>query len=196
MEGDLSELSESKEWSPMGGTVAAVCRGAEHTFGQSAREVIRLLAGLGVEGDAHAGERVRHRSRVRRDPARPDLRQVHLIHEELHAELRGRGFDVGPGEPGENITTRGGYLPGPSAGAVLRIGPEAVVEGTGLRNPCLPDRRLPEGGAGRGSGPGRRGAVVREAGVDGGRALRRRGAARRRDLGRAPSGPHRPLEVV
>jgi MOSC domain-containing protein YiiM len=97
---------------------------------------IRLVKGTGVEGDAHAGATVKHRSRVARDPAQPNLRQVHLIHAELHDELREAGFDVGAGVMGENVTTRGVDLLGLAAGARLHLGGEAVVELTGLRNPC------------------------------------------------------------
>jgi MOSC domain-containing protein YiiM len=117
--------------------VAAVSRAAEHTFSKPTEERIRLLAGLGVEGDAHLGRTVQHRSRVRRDPSRPNLRQVHLIHEELHDELRARGFDVAPGDMGENVTTRGVDLLALPTGTRLALGDEAVVEITGLRNPCV-----------------------------------------------------------
>lgn len=97
---------------------------------------IRLRAGLGVDGDAHMGASVKHRSRVARDPSQPNLRQVHLIHAELHDELERRGFTVRAGDMGENITTRGLDLLGLPAGTRLRIGADAVVEITGLRNPC------------------------------------------------------------
>jgi MOSC domain-containing protein YiiM len=101
-----------------------------------AQPSIRLLAGLGVEGDAHAGATVKHRSRVARDPQTPNLRQVHLIHAELHDELRAGGFDVGAGQMGENITTRGLDTLALPTGACLHLGDEAVVEVTGLRTPC------------------------------------------------------------
>jgi MOSC domain-containing protein YiiM len=120
---------------PFGMEVVAVCRDAEHAFGKQPLAEIRLLAGLGVEGDAHAGRTVQHRSRVRRDPTQPNLRQVHLIGAELHDELA--AFDVGPGEMGENVTTRGVDLLALPAGTRLRLGAEAVVEITGLRNPCV-----------------------------------------------------------
>jgi MOSC domain-containing protein YiiM len=99
-------------------------------------ESIRLLAGLGVEGDAHAGVTVKHRSRVARDPSQPNLRQVHLIPAEIHDELAGAGFDVEPGEMGENIRTRGLDLFALPVGTRLRLGNAATVEITGLRNPC------------------------------------------------------------
>jgi MOSC domain-containing protein YiiM len=117
--------------------VVAVSVSGEHSFSKPTRERIRLVAGLGVEGDAHAGKTVKHRSRVRRDPGQPNLRQVHLMHSELHDELRERGFEVGPGDIGENVTTRGVDLLGLPAGTRLRLGDEAVVEITGLRNPCV-----------------------------------------------------------
>jgi MOSC domain-containing protein YiiM len=116
--------------------VVAVSRSDRHTFTKPSRSTIRLLAGLGVEGDAHLGERVQHRSRVARDPSQPNLRQVHLIHAELHDELRSAGFDVLPGQMGENITTRGIDLLALPTGTRLQLGASAVVEITGLRNPC------------------------------------------------------------
>lgn len=97
---------------------------------------ILLIEGLGVEGDAHAGTTIKHRSRVRQDPSQPNLRQVHLIHAELHDELRAKGFEIAPGQMGENVTTRGIDLLGLPKGALLCIGDGAQVEITGLRNPC------------------------------------------------------------
>ncbi|HEU4978632.1 MAG TPA: MOSC domain-containing protein [Solirubrobacteraceae bacterium] len=117
--------------------VVAVSRSPSHSFAKRNEERIRLIAGLGVEGDAHAGATVKHRSRVRRDPTQPNLRQVHLIHAELHEELRARGFDVEPGAMGENVTTSGIDLLALPAGTRLALGGEAVVELTGLRNPCV-----------------------------------------------------------
>ena len=116
--------------------VEAVSTGAIHGIGKDNARAIRLVAGLGVAGDVHAGETVKHRSRVERDPTEPNLRQVHLIHTELHDELADRGFDVRPGEMGENVTTSGVELLALPAGARLRLGSDAVVEVTGLRNPC------------------------------------------------------------
>ena len=121
---------------PTGPVVVAVCRDSEHRFSKLLAGEITLLAGLGVEGDAHAGVTVRHRSRVAVDPTQPNLRQVHLIHAELYDELREQGFDVEPGQMGENITTRGLDLLALPRGAELGLGGEAVVEVTGLRNPC------------------------------------------------------------
>ena len=120
----------------MSATVTAVSRSAKHTFTKPNLDGVRLLTGLGVEGDAHQGVTVKHRSRVARDPSQPNLRQVHLIHAELHDELRGAGFDLAPGQMGENVTTRGIDLLGLPTGTRLRLGETAVVEITGLRNPC------------------------------------------------------------
>lgn len=119
------------------GVVAAVSRAADHAFSKVNVAHIRLLAGLGVEGDAHLGRSVQHRSRVARDATQPNLRQVHLIHGELLDELCADGFNVVPGALGENITTRSVDLLGLPTGAQLRLGNDAVVEVTGLRNPCV-----------------------------------------------------------
>jgi MOSC domain-containing protein YiiM len=116
--------------------VLAVSRSDEHGPPKANRDSITLLAGVGVEGDAHSGAKVQHLSRVARDPEQPNLRQVHLIHAELHDELRAAGFEVAPGQMGENVTTRAVDLLALPAGARLHVGAEAVVEVTGLRNPC------------------------------------------------------------
>jgi MOSC domain-containing protein YiiM len=120
----------------MVGTVIAVALSPKHTMRKPVRDSIRLIAGQGVEGDAHAGATVKHRSRVRRDPSQPNLRQVHLLHAELLDELRAAGFALEPGQIGENVTTRGIDLLGLPAGARLRLGETALIEMTGLRNPC------------------------------------------------------------
>ncbi|HEY3111274.1 MAG TPA: MOSC domain-containing protein [Chloroflexota bacterium] len=129
----------------MGGSVTSVSRSGGHTLSKPGQGSIRLLAGLGVEGDAHMGEKVKHRSRVARDPGQPNLRQVHLIHAELHDELRAAGFAVAAGQMGENVTTRGVDLLGLPTGARLRLGDDAVVEVTGLRNPCAQLDRIQDG---------------------------------------------------
>lgn len=116
--------------------VLAVCRNQRHTFSKPVDMFICLREGLGVEGDAHMGATVKHRSRVAKDPDSPNLRQVHLIHAELFGELAGKGFSIQPGDLGENITTAGIDLLALPEGARLQIGSEAVVEITGLRNPC------------------------------------------------------------
>ena len=107
-----------------------------HEFSKSPATSLRLLAGLGVEGDAHLGETVQHRSRVAADPSQPNLRQVHLLHLELLDELKAEDFPVGPGVIGENILTEGVDLLGLATGTRLALGSEAIVEVTGLRNPC------------------------------------------------------------
>lgn len=117
--------------------VLAVARDDQHRFSKPTVDEIRLVEALGVAGDAHHGRTVQHRSRVRRDPSAPNLRQVHLIHAELFAELGTGGFTVAPGQLGENVTTTGLDLLGLPTGTRLCLGSEAVVEVTGLRNPCV-----------------------------------------------------------
>lgn len=120
----------------MSAFVTAVSADAEHRFSKQPRDEILLVAGLGVDSDAHCGVTVKHRSRVRADPTKPNLRQVHLIHAELLDDVATRGFTVSPGALGENITTRGVPLLGLPRGTLLRLGETAVVRVTGLRNPC------------------------------------------------------------
>jgi hypothetical protein len=145
--------------------VAAVHAGPDHSMGKAPRPVISLIAGLGVEGDAHAGATVQHRSRVARDPSRPNLRQVHLIHGELHDDLARDGFGVEPGAMGENVTTRGVDLLGLARGTRLHLGPVAVVEVTGLRNPCRQLDGVAPGLMGAVLGRDTDGALVRKAGI-------------------------------
>jgi MOSC domain-containing protein YiiM len=171
----------------MTGTVEAVHRSASHTL---------LLAGLGVEGDAHMGVTVKHRSRVARDPSQPNLRQVHLIHAELHDELRARGFTVRAGEMGENITTRGIDLLRLPVGTRLHLGAGAVVEITGLRNPCTQLDRIQPGLMAAVLDRDAQGNLVRKAGVMG--VVLSGGEVQPTDPIRVelPSEPHRPLEPV
>ncbi|MFJ5214499.1 MOSC domain-containing protein [Streptomyces sp. NPDC088354] len=178
------------------GTVVAVSRDEGHHFSKPTRESIRLLAGLGVEGDAHLGVTVQHRSRVARDPTQPNLRQVHLIHGELHDELRAAGYEVAPGELGENVTTRGVDLLGLPVGTRLRLGGEAVVEVTGLRNPCLQIDGFRSGLLSQVVGRDERGRVVRKGGIMG--VVLTGGEVRPGDrVGvELPEGPHRRLERV
>jgi MOSC domain-containing protein YiiM len=121
---------------PMGGQVTAVSRNEQYSFSKPNHPFITLLAGLGVEGDVHAGKTIRHQFRMTYEPDLPNLRQVHLMHEELFDELALKGFGVSAGQLGENITTGGVDLLGLPTGALLRLGQEAVLEVTGLRNPC------------------------------------------------------------
>ncbi len=117
-------------------TVLAVSSDDAHRFSKVVRPVVELVEGLGVRGDAHLGTTVQHLSRVRRDPSEPNLRQVHLVARELLDEARDAGFEVGPGELGENVLTEGLDLIRLPRGTRLRLGPDAVVRVTGLRNPC------------------------------------------------------------
>lgn len=180
----------------MDGVVTAVSRSATHTFSKAGRDRIRLLAGLGVEGDAHMGKTVKHRSRVAQDPTRPNLRQVHLIHAELHDELRAAGFAVSAGAMGENITTRGVDLLGLPTGARLHVGETAVLEVTGLRNPCAQLDRFQPGLRAAVLGRDEHGGLVRKSGVMG--IVLTGGEVRPGDPIRVelPPEPHRPLERV
>jgi MOSC domain-containing protein YiiM len=176
--------------------VVAVCASPTHSFGKPTLASIQLLAGLGVEGDAHAGVTVKHRSRVRADPTQPNLRQVHLIHAELHDELRAAGFDVTPGQMGENVTTRGIDLLGLPVGAKLRFGADAVVEVTGLRNPCSQLDAFRPGLMAAVLGRDEAGQLVRKSGVMGvvlAGGVVRPGDAIEVEL---PPPPHRKLERV
>lgn len=178
------------------GLVIAVARSARHRFSKAVAPSIRLMAGLGVEGDAHCGATVKHRSRVRRDPTQPNLRQVHIIPAELIDELREGGFAVDPGAMGENITTRGIALLDLPTGARLRLGPEAVVEVTGLRNPCLQLDRHQQGLMRAVLETGPNGELIRKAGVMG--IVLNSGwvAPDDRIAVELPAGPHRRLEPV
>ncbi|GAB2822886.1 MOSC domain-containing protein [Lentzea nigeriaca] len=178
------------------GVVTAVSRSAEYTFTKPVQTSITLLEGLGVEGDVHQGVTVKHRSRVRQDPTQPNLRQVHLMHAELFDELREKGFSIAPGEIGENVTTRGIDLLGLPTGTRLHLGPEAVVEVTGLRNPCVQIENFSAGLLKEVVSKGADGELIRRAGIMsivlvGG--VVRPGDEIRVEL---PAEPHRPLEKV
>jgi MOSC domain-containing protein YiiM len=151
----------------MRATVVAVSRARDHTFSKSPRDRIMLLAGLGVDGDAHAGVTVQHRSRVRRDPTQPNLRQVHLIATELLDELGRSGYRVAAGDLGENVTTTGVDLLGLPTGTLLRLGDRAVVAITGLRNPCRQIDDFADGLLKLVLGRDRGGNLIRRAGVMG-----------------------------
>jgi MOSC domain-containing protein YiiM len=176
--------------------VIAVSRDAEHRFSKPACPAIRLVVGLGVEGDAHVGATVQHRSRVARDPAAPNLRQVHLIHSELFDELRASGFNVSAGQMGENITTQGINLLGLPAGARLHLGRQAVVEVTGLRNPCYQLDDFQPGLMKAVLGRDASGNLIRKTGVMS--IVIAEGEVRAGDAIdiELPAGPPRPLQVV
>jgi MOSC domain-containing protein YiiM len=180
----------------MSGVVTAVSRSATHTMAKPAQDAIRLLEGLGVEGDAHAGATVKHRSRVKKNPLTPNLRQVHLIHAELHDELKRAGFELIAGQMGENVTTRGVDLLALPTGTRLRLGERAVIEITGLRNPCYQLDGIQQGLMAATLDRDAAGELIRKAGVmaivlTGGDV--RPGDAIRVEL---PPEPHRPLEAV
>jgi hypothetical protein len=178
------------------GIVTAVSRSTRHSFSKPNQERVRLLAGLGVEGDAHLGVTVQHRSRVASDPTRPNLRQVHLLHAELHDELRAAGFPVSAGEMGENVTTRGIDLLGLPTGARLHLGEAAVIEVTGLRNPCAQLDGFQPGLMAAVLGRDAHGHLIRKAGIMGVVVID--GEVRPGDSVRVevPPAPHRPLECV
>ncbi len=176
--------------------VTAVCADDTHRFSKPTLPAIRLLAGLGVAGDAHSGATVQHRSRVARDPSQPNLRQVHLVAAELLAELRARGFDLAPGSMGENVTTHGLDLLALPRGARLSLGPQAEVEVTGLRNPCLQLDRHQAGLMGAVLARDAAGGLVLRAGIMA--VVLRDGEVRAGDaiVVTLPPGPHERLQRV
>lgn len=180
----------------MEGRVVAVARDGRHGFSKGLADGIAIVAGLGVEGDAHQGVTVKHRSRVASDPSQPNLRQVHLIQAELFDELAEKGFAVGPGDLGENIATRGLDLLGLPQGSLLRVGAGAVLEVTGLRNPCAQIERFRAGLLAAVLDRGPNGEIVRKAGIM--TVVRAGGAVRPDDpiAVELPPPPHRPLERV
>ena len=151
----------------MTGRVIAVSLSTAHSFNKSNRESIELLAGLGIAGDAHCGNTVQHRSRVAKDPTQPNLRQVHLIHSELHDELKTKGFDLFPGQMGENITTIEIELLQLPTNTLLHIGEKATVRVTGLRNPCAQLDRFKSGLMAAVLDRDREGNLIRKAGIMG-----------------------------
>jgi MOSC domain-containing protein YiiM len=180
----------------MSASVVAVSQDSRHRFSKPNGTAIRLIAGVGVEGDSHSGMTVQHLSRVRADPSQPNLRQVHLMHVELHDELRGLGHDVKPGDLGENLTTHGIDLLGLPLGTLLRVGAEAVLEVTGLRNPCQQINDFSPGLLKHVVFKDSAGKLVRKAGI---MTVVRTGGVIRPDDPIAvelPDAPHLPLEPV
>jgi hypothetical protein len=147
--------------------VIAVSCSPKHTFSKPNQPFIKLIEGIGVDGDAHAGKKVKHRYLVKIDSTKPNLRQVHLIQAELFDELNASGFSVGPGQLGENITTRGVDLLALPTGTKLHIGKEAVIELTALRNPCVQIDNFQKGMLKAVSKRDEEGDVIRKAGVMG-----------------------------
>lgn len=176
--------------------ITSLSRCPTHQFSKQTETQLTLLAGLGVEGDAHCGEKVKHRSRVAANPDQPNLRQVHLIHAELLDELNGQGFTVAPGDLGENILTRGIPLLDLPTGTRLRLGEHAEIELTGLRNPCAQIENFQKGLLAAVLGRAEDGSLIRKGGVmavvlSGG--VIQSGDAIQITL---PAEPHRPLEKV
>jgi len=180
----------------MGGAVRAVSSNGVYSFTKPNRESITLLEGLGVEGDVHAGATVKHRFRMKKDPSQPNLRQVHLIHEELFEEVRAAGFEVAAGQLGENVTTRGIDLLGLPVGTLLRLGTDAVVRVTGLRNPCAQIDAFRKGLMKQVVGRAPDGRPVFRAGIMS--VVVSGGVVRPGDpiAVELPDGPHVPLEIV
>jgi MOSC domain-containing protein YiiM len=178
------------------GSVIAVSSRIGHHFSKTPSLSIRLLKGLGVAGDAHMGETVKHRSRVRKDPTQPNLRQVHLMHAELFDELRAKGFVVRSGELGENVTTSGIDLLALPAGTRLHLGASAVVEITGLRNPCIQIDHFQQGLMAATRDKDANGNLVRKAGIMS--IVIAEGDVRPGDAIRVemPAEPYRPLQPV
>jgi MOSC domain-containing protein YiiM len=178
------------------GSVAAVSLRSGHHFSKTPSLGIRLLAGLGVAGDGHMGVTVQHRSRVRKDPTQPNLRQVHLMHAELFDELRTKGYLVKPGDLGENVTTSGIDLLALPAGTRLHLGTVAVVEITGLRNPCIQLDTFQKGLMAATLDKDADGNLIRKAGIMS--IVIAEGDVRPGDAIRVelPDMPHRPLQPV
>jgi len=176
--------------------VVAVHRDDRHRFSKPTVGAITLRTGLGVEGDAHCGVTVQHRSRLRRDPTAPNLRQVHLLAAEMLDALVAQGFEVPPGSVGENVTTRGIDLLALSSGTLLHLGADAIVRVTGLRNPCVQLDRFQPGLQRAVLDRDEAGALIRRAGVMA--VVVQDGVVRAGDaiVLRGPDGPHRPLEPV
>ena len=178
------------------GRVVAVAKDDQHRFSKRSAPAIRIVSGLGVEGDAHEGITVKHRSRVAADPSQPNLRQVHLIHAELFRELAQKGFAVGPADLGENITTEGLDLLALPRGTLLRVGDAAVLAVTGLRNPCAQIERFQKGLLAAVLDRGPCGELIRKTGIM--TTVRTGGVVRPGDeiAVDLPPPPHFPLEKV
>jgi len=180
----------------MNSVVVAVSRSAEHTFSKPNEESIKLIEGFGVEGDAHAGKTVKHRYLVKKDRTRPNIRQIHLIHAELLDELDEKGFSVGPGQLGENITTRGVDLLALPTGTKLYIGSDVLIELTALRNPCVQIDDFQKGMLKEVLYKDEDGNLVRRTGVMG--IILKEGIVKPDDeiVVKLPPEPHHPLEYV
>ena len=178
------------------GIVVSVSRRSSHRISKDVSSAIHLIVGEGVEGDAHRGVTVKHRSRVANDPTQPNVRQVHLIHAELLDELAAKGFNISAAQMGENILTRDFDLLSLPTGARLSIGNDAIVEITGLRNPCSQLEGLAPGLMKACLSRAPEGALIRKAGVMA--IVIAGGAVAAGDaiIATLPTGPHMPLQPV
>jgi len=145
--------------------VVSLSKDSDHKFSKEVCEVLTFLKNLGIEGDAHCGITVKHRSRVKTDPSQPNLRQVHLVHSELIAELKNSGFDVSPGAIGENVLTSGIDLLSLPKNTILSLGSDVVLRVTGLRNPCAQLDNYQSGLTKAVLGKDENGHLVRKAGI-------------------------------
>lgn len=177
-------------------TVVAVSSSPFHTFSKPNQPTIHLIAGFGVEGDAHAGKTVKHRYLVKQDATRSNIRQVHLIHQELLDEMNGKGFSVDPGQLGENITTLGVPLLEPPTRTILKIGDEVVVQLTALRNPCVQIDEFQKGMLNEVLYKDEGGNLIRKTGVMGVVVLGGEVRPGDRITVDLPPQPHQPLEYV
>jgi MOSC domain-containing protein YiiM len=177
-------------------SVVAVSKDGQHRFRKRPCDQITLLAGIGIAGDAHAGVTVQHRSRAARDPAQPNLRQVHLLPREFFDEARAKGYELAPGDLGENVLTQGLDVLTLSRDTLLHIGAQAIVRVTGLRNPCTQIDRFRKGLLKVALGRDENGQVVRKAGAMG--VVTSGGIIRPGDLIEVelPAPPHHALEGV
>jgi MOSC domain-containing protein YiiM len=194
--GSTSDSAVAVASDPGVAVVVAVASDASHHFSKPVQQSIMLVAGLGIAGDAHAGVTVQHLSRIRRDPTQPNLRQVHLVASELFAELDRAGFPVTAGDLGENVATAGIDLLALPTGTRLRIGASALVEVTGLRNPCRQIDGFADGLLKQVLARDAGGAIVRRAGIMG--VVLAGGPVRPGDpiVVELPPGDRRPLDVV
>lgn len=178
------------------GIVISVNKSKSHTFSKYSSDKIMLVKGLGVEGDAHMGEKIKHRSRVAKDPNQPNLRQVHLIHSELFDELKEQEFKVNPGQMGENITTRDVDLLHLPKDTILSIGKNAKVKITGLRNPCKQINSIEIGLINAVLDKDKEGNLIRKAGIMGVVIMGGEVKAGDQIVIKLPSKPHLKLERV
>ena len=178
------------------GKIISVASDTGHSFSKITQSEITLIAGQGVLGDAHCGTTVKHRSRVAKDPSQPNLRQVHLIHSELFDEVEGQGLEVSPGQMGENITTHGLDLLAMPQGTRLHLGSDAIIEITGLRNPCSQIEKFQSGLLKACLDKDEQGNLIRKSGVMS--IVIQGGIVSKDDMIKVilPEGEHKPLECV